>query len=291
MELVRSDSPEVARDIASAGAWASRNWPTLGFGCAASVLALAIAFALGLSVSGRVGVWAGAVLFLASNGYVLWRAWDARRRWIVVGSSDRLYVRLFAWRSPDHANDRDPDVLVLGASEIASLAIKAVAVYLYGPKPKLIEWLVIEPGQTISDDVSRHVRPLLAPMEAKKAVLVAHEEGRLTIEWKWWHPVLPEFFEQVARKCPSLVIGREQRSDVDLNGIWNGVRWTWRKPDTQQRQLLGQAVRLGFGCQCVQLLSRHRDVSPREAAAYLAECAQEQGETGQPAVHGKCFCG
>ncbi len=277
MELVRSDSPEVARNIASAAAWASRSWPTLGFACGVTGLALLIALTVDFSVSGQVGAWIGGVVFFTLNGYVVWRARDARRRWIVVGSADRLYVRLFASRSGNHGNDHDPDVVVLGASEIASLAIKAVAVYLYGPKPKLIKWLVIEPAQTISDEVSRHVRPLLVPTEGDKAVLVAHEEGCLRIEWRWWRPALPVFFEQVARECPSVTIGREQRSDVDLNGIWNGVRWAWRKPDAQQRQLLAQAVRLGFGCQCAQLLSRHRDVSQQEAAAYLAECAQEQG--------------
>ena len=39
MKLVRSDTPGVVRNIASAGAWASRDWATVGFACAANVLA------------------------------------------------------------------------------------------------------------------------------------------------------------------------------------------------------------------------------------------------------------
>jgi hypothetical protein len=194
-----------------------------------------------------------------------------------VGCADRLYVRLFAWRSGGHSDVHDQDVLVLEAPEIASMSIRTVEVFLYGPKPKFVEWLVIEPAQTVAEDVSSHIRPLLTLTGPDKAVLVAHEGGRLTIEWKWWRPALRVFLQEIVRECPSVVIGREERSELDLNAIWSGI---WRKPDAQQRQMLVQAKRLGFGCECAGLLSRHRYISLQKAAAYLAEIEQEEAETG-----------
>jgi len=276
VELVRSDSPEVVHGVASAGAWASRNWYTLGFTCAANILALLIVLAVSLGISMRAAAWASGPVFLTLNGYVLWRVQASHRRWIAVGSADRLYVRLFAWRTGDHDGDHEPDVLVLEATEIASISIRTVNVFLYGPKPKSVEWLVIEPAQTIAHVVSSHVRPTLTATEPDKAVLVNHEEGRFTIEWKWWRPALRVFLQQVARECPSIVIGPKDGSELDLNGIWRGISLNL---DPQKRQLLVRAMRLGFGCECKRLLSRYKYVSFQKAAAYLAQIERE--ETGE----------
>ena len=73
----------------------------------------------------------------------------------------------------------------------------------------------------------------------------------------------------------------EEHSGLDLNGIWNGVRFAWRKPDAQQRQMLVQASHLGFGSDCAWLLTRHRGLSSQEAQAYLVEIEQKEAETGQ----------
>jgi hypothetical protein len=135
---------------------------------------------------------------------------------------------------------------------------------------------VIEPAQTIANAVSGHVLPLLTPIEPDKAVLVAHDEGRLTVEWKWWRPAVATFLQQVARVCPSVVIGHEERSELDLNGIWRGISRNLRKDlSAPERQMLAQAKRLGFGCDCVGLLSRYKRMSFRKAAAYMAEIEQE----------------
>lgn len=284
MELVRSDSPEVVRNIASAGAWASRNWATLGFACAANVLAILIALTLSLSASMRTAAWIGVPVLLVLNGYVLWRAKASHRRWVIVGCAERLYVRLFAWRRGDHSDVHDPDVLMFEVSEIASMSIRTLEVFLYGPKPEIVEWLVIEPAQVIGDDTSRHIRPLLRLLDPDKAVLVADEEGRLTIEWRWWRPALRKFLQQVARECPSVVIAPEERSELDLNAIWNGIR---EKPGAEQRRMLAKAVRLGFGCECARLLSRYRSGAfrlPREAGAYLAEIEREEAGTGHSVI-------
>jgi hypothetical protein len=195
-----------------------------------------------------------------------------------------VYVRLFAWRNRGHADVYEPDVLVLEAREIASMSIRTVEVFLYGPKPRTVERLVIEPAQTVADAVSGHVRPLLTPMEPDKAVLAVHAEGRLTIEWKWWRPALRVFLQQLVQECPSVVIAPEGRSELDLNGVWNGLR---EKPNAEQRRMLAKAARLGFGCECARLLSLHRSGafrSFREAGAYLAEIVREEAGTEHPVI-------
>lgn len=283
MKLVRSDSPEIVQSIATAGAWASRNWYTLAFACAANMLAFSITLTVGLGSSARAAAWTGVPIFLALNGYVLWRAQVAHRRWVAVGHADRLYIRLFAWRRRVHDDLRGPDVLVLEGREIASMSARTVEVFLDGSKPRIVEWLVIGPSETVADALPNHVRPLLTPTEPDKAVLVACGEGRLTIEWKWWRPALPIFLQQVVRACPSVVIGHEERSELDLNGIWRGISRNLRNDlSAQKRQMLVQAKCLGFGCECAGLLSRYKHMSFREAGAYLAEIEQEE--------QGKALC-
>ncbi len=285
MQLVQSNSQEIVQSIAKAGASASRNWYTLGFACAANVLALFIAIAVGVGVSVRAAGWLGVPVLLALNGYVLWRAQASHRRWVIVGCADRVYVRLFAWRKRGHADVYEPDVLVLEAREIASMSIRAVEVFLDGPKPRIVEWLAIEPAHAVADAVSGHVRPLLTPMEPDRAVLAVHEEGRLTIEWEWWRPALRVFLQQLVQECPLVVIAPEERSELDLNGIWRGISRNLRNDlGAQERQMLVQAKRLGFGCNCAGLLSRYKNISFRKAEAYLAEIEREEIQTEHPAV-------
>jgi hypothetical protein len=240
-----------------------------------------IALTVSLSVSVRAAAWISVPVFLALNVYVLWRARSSRLRWVIVGCADRVYVRLFAWRGRDRGDVNEPDILVLEASEIASMSIRTLEVFLYGPKPRIVEWLVIEPAQAVAEGVSDHIRALLRPLDPNKAVLVANEEGRLTIEWKWWRPALRVFLQQVVRELPSVVIANEERSELDLNEIWNRI---WSKPDVRERQMLVQAKRLGFGCECATLLAKHRYISFRKAAAYLAEIEREEAGTGHSAV-------
>ena len=199
-----------------------------------------------------------------------------------MGCADRVYVRLFAWRKRSHADVYEPDVLLLEAREIASMSIRTVEVFLYGPKPRIVEWLVIEPAQTVADAVSGRVRPLLTRMEPDKAVLAVHEEGHLTIEWKWWRPALRVFLQQLVQECPSVVIAPEERSELDLNGIWRGISLNLEQ---QKRRLLVRAIRLGFGCECKRLLSQYKYISFQKAAAYLAEIERDEAEAVRSVVH------
>lgn len=225
---------------------------------------------------------------------MLWRSRSHRLNWVIAVSAERVYVRMFAKRGRKQANV-EPEILVLESSEITSMSAHTIDLFLYGPKPKVIEWLVIEPARAIADGVSDQIRPLqcggmsanmcgIRPLDTDKQVYVGNEKGPLTIEWKWCRPTLRTFLRRVAQQCPSIAINPEQRSELDLNGIWHGFR---EEPNAQQRQMLVRAVHLGFGSKCVQLLSLYRFgtfPSYRKATAYLAGIEREEAETEHNAV-------
>ncbi len=284
MKLVRSDTPEVARCIASAGAlaiWGS----ALAVAIVASVPGLLIALIVSLTVSVQAAAWLSAPVFLALNAYMFWRGRSPRLNWIIAGCAERVCVRLFVRRGMGRRDANEQDVIMLEASEIASLSARTLEVFLYGPKPRIVEWLVIEPALA-PEVVFDHSSPStcnVRPADPGKQVLVTNEEGRLIIEWKWCRPALRVFLQKVAQECPSVVMAREERSKLDLNGVWS---WSWRKPEARvrkERQMLVQAVRLGFGCECAKLLARHKYISFRKAAEYLMQIEREEAGTGQPA--------
>ncbi|MGA8086828.1 MAG: hypothetical protein WCA10_05940 [Terracidiphilus sp.] len=259
----------------------------------ASLPGLLIALLVGLMISFGAAVWVGVLIALLWNGYMLWRSRSPRLNWVIAVCAERVYVRLFAKRGRKQANV-EPEILVLESSEIASMSAHTIDLFLYGPKPKVVEWLVIEPASAVAEEVSDHIRPLkcgvspnvcgIKPIDPDKQVFVGNEEGPLTIEWKWCRPALRTFLRRVAQQCPSILVGPEQCSELDLNGIWHGFR---EEPNAQQRRMLAQATRLGFGSKLVQLLSLYRFCtfpSYRKATAYLAEIEREETETEHAAV-------
>lgn len=281
MKLVRSDSSEVINSIASTRALACGGWSVLILVCIASAPGLLIFFIASLIVPVRVVAWLGVPVVLALSGYLFWRGWSPRLNWVIAGCADRVLVRLFLQRGRGRADIREPDVIIFEASEIASISIRTVEVFLYGPKSKIVEWLVIEPSQAVAESFFDQIRRLLNPDNPGKQVYVTNEDGRLIRNWKWYRPNLQIFLQQVARECPSVLIAPEERSELDLNGIWHRL---WSKPDAQERRMLVEAKRLGFGCDCVGLLSRHRYISPQKAAAFLAELEREEAGTEHPTV-------
>lgn len=268
------------------------GWSALALVCIASALGLLIALSVSLIVSVRAAVWLGIPVFLALNAFLLWRGTSPRLNWVIAVCAERVCVRLFARRGRDQGDVCEPEIMLFEASEIASMSAHAVEVFLYGPKPKVIERLVIEPAEAVAEDVSDHIRRLrcasgqcgIRPIDPSKQVFVGNEEGPITIEWKWARPDLRMFLQHVARECPSVLIAPEQRSELDLNGIWHGFR---EEPNAEQRRMLVRAMRLGFGSRCVQLLSLYRFgtfPSLQKATAYLAEIEREEAGTERTTV-------
>jgi hypothetical protein len=232
-----------------------------------------VAIAVSLTVSVRAAAWFGVPVFLAWNVYLLWLLKFSNRRWVIAARADRVCVRLLMARASE------PHVIVLEASEITSISVKTVEVFVCGPDPKFAEWLVIRPAQALAEVIPSQFLSFLEDIwthDSGNMMRVGILEGRLTIGWKWCHPALRKFLQQVVQECPSVSISPEEHSELDLNGIWQGRE----KPDAQQRQMLLKAKRLGFGSECAQRLSQYKHMSLREAAAYLAKIEQEEAVAG-----------
>lgn len=275
MKLVRSDSPEVIRSIASAEVCARRQRYTLGFFYAANILLFLVALTLSRTVSARAGIWLGVPFFLLLNAFLFWTDRSRRLNWVMAECADRIYVRLFSRRARDRGELNGPDVLVLERSEIASMSIRTLEVFIYGPEPKIVEWLMIEPAGGVVNQLSDQIRTSLRQDDPAKQMHLEYEQGRLLMKWTLCRPVLPVFLRQLAQACPSVVIGQEERSELDLNGIWHGLR---EYPNAEQRRMLVQAKRLGFGRELPKLLWLHRNMQYGQTGAYLEEIEQEGDE-------------
>jgi hypothetical protein len=282
MKLVRSDSPEVVNSVASSGTLACWGWPLPILVCFASAPGLLMFLIGSLAVSVRAALWLGVPVIIATNGYLLWRGMSPRLNWVIAVCVDGIFVRLFVQRGKGRGAIEVPDVVVFEASDNASMSIRAVEVFVYGPKPKTVEWLVIEPSQVAAEFFSDQIRRSLNPDNPSKQTYVTNEDGRIALNWEWCRPALRAFLTQSVRKCPSVLIAPEKRTELALNGIWQ--KGSREKPNAQQRQMLVHATRLGFGCECAQRIGQYKHMSFRKASAYLKEIVQQEAGTEQPAV-------
>ncbi len=275
MKFVRSDAPEVARSLASAGVRADRRFPIFPYGFPLNALILLIAIAVSLLVSVRAAACFGVPALVAWNVYVLWLLKFSSRHWVIAACADDVYVRLFL------ARGSEPHVILLETSEIASMSIKIFEAFVYGPDPQLAEWLVIEPAQAIAEIVPSDSLSFLESIwtyDSGNLARVGVLGGRFTIGWKYCDPAIRTFLQQVVGECPSVVVAPEEHSELDLNSIWqHGIR---EEPNAAQLQMLVQAKRLGFGAECVQRLSQYRHMSLREASAYLAAAERAKAAAG-----------
>jgi hypothetical protein len=140
-------------------------------------------------------------------------------------------------------------------------------------------------AQSFSGQIPAFLRDISSPEFGapylSERVYWASDERRLAVGWKRCRPALRVFLQRVAREYPSIVIGPEERFELDLNGIWHGFR---EEPNVEQRRMLVQARRLGFGPDCVKLLNRYRFMPFRRCAPYLAEIEQEEAGTEDTAA-------
>jgi hypothetical protein len=288
MKFVRSDTPEVARSIASASVRVSRYWPAFRYALPFDLIILLLFIVMSLLVSVRSAAWLGMFFFLTWNAYVFWLTKLSRRNWVMAVCAGRAYVRLYMTREEVPSGIDEPDVIVFDASEIASISIRTVEAYLYGPKPKFAECLVIEPAPSVAGSVPtnnpsfpRYCETLGCCGESRSNYLVhvANEDGRLVVAWRRCHPDVRVFVREIVREFPFVFVGPEERCEIDLNSIWHGYRSM--NLDEQQRHSLLQAKCFGFGPDCAWLLTTHKDVSSPEVQACLAELEREEAGTGR----------
>ncbi len=287
MEFVRSDTPEVARSIALASVRASRHWPAFAYALPFDLIILLLFIVMSILVSVRSAAWLGTFFFLTWNAYVLWLTKFSPRNWVMAVCAGRAYVRLYMTREKVASGVDEPDVVVFETSEIASISIRTVEAYLYGPKPKFAECLVIESAVAGSVPTNNPSFPgycetlgCCGEPRSNYLVRVTNEDGRLVIAWRRCHPDAQKFVRKVVREFPTVVVGPAERCELDLNSIWHG--YGEMNLNEQQRHLLIQAKCFGFGSDCAWLLKLHKDVSSPDVQACLEDLEQEY-EAGKPA--------
>jgi hypothetical protein len=277
MRVVQSDSPEVARCIESAGARASRYLPVIPEDLSPGLILLLLTLAAGVTISARAALQFGGPALFVWSLYLLWLKRSPRRNWCVAACAGRIFIRLDAGKR---------DVILLDASEIASISIHAFEVYLYGPKPRIAEQLVIVPARAGGEHIldAGPFRPMDCETEGccgapdpGELVRVSPQDGSLLVAWRWCRPELRALLRRVQRECPSVAIASEEVSELDLNGIWHGFR-EWQNG---QREMLAQAGRLGFRRDCAWLLHIYRVMPMAEVRAFLAEIDDEDAVRGR----------
>ena len=93
--------------------------------------------------------------------------------------------------------------------------------------------------------------------------LVAFKDGKLHLQWLW-KPCLQRFLSRIATLYPDLMCAVKEERRIDL------VHFASRA-ESEQRDLLAQVKRLGYGAACVLILKRYKHLSMAQATEYMAE--------------------
>lgn len=142
MRLLRSDDPEITSCLSSRHPLVVRGRAPMFHGFLGNLAIVAAVFAAQghASITTPIGIG----IFLVWNLILIWRALFGLQGWVLLGSQERLYVRLFslqgrARRSPE------PCVIAIEIAEVSSVSVQSRKVFVRGPKPTVYEWLAIEP--------------------------------------------------------------------------------------------------------------------------------------------------
>lgn len=248
MVLLRSSSPELAGCFAS-GHYLLVRAPGAKFhGFAGNFGILVLRWAAWKADLPHAAPYAG-LLLTVWNLVLLLRSALGRHNWVALVCQEKFYFRLFAPRSRK-AGASEPDVIVLDVREILSVGIQTRTIFVYGPKPRVIEWLVVEPeAGTRSLVVAQcnHLFPPIGTCDPYREWFAAPVEGILRIPWQSYRPALQAFVDQIELHFPKLTKGEVILPELDLISAVNA-----REPE--RRRLLAEAKRLGYGADCVRAL-------------------------------------
>jgi hypothetical protein len=268
VRLLNSDSAEVLSCLAYSDCLCVRRpWSYLPFavlGSLAIFFLTSILRASGWEYATRLG---GALL-IAFNGFLCWRAIFNTGNWIIAVRDDRLYFRLFA-AFLSKSKSVEPSVMELDVVEIASISIRAVDAFYLGPKPHILEWLVVEPNENAKVQMAQHygrVSPPANACDTHRQWFTGWQEKEQALSTRWFYkPPLRTFLELMPAPFAHLKIAEERRSELDL------MQFS-KKSREEQARLVAQAMRLGLRSACEHVLMYdgfvHR--SRREARDYLA---------------------
>ena len=262
MRLLGTDSPEVVGCLASEDCVVIRRpWADLRHN--RIVLAfLTLYLAASWTSGSKTGLIFAAAALTVLILVLAWRAAFSLQNWTAMGNSERFYVRLFRqWGYPENGNESN--VIAFEPAELSSMTLETVDVYISGPRPRVLEALVIE------------VKPQTRTALAKEFTQISTVGKRWFTRWNGrnitippgrYHPTLRGFLEKVVSRYPSIKVTTEEKSELELTGLA-------RKPVVEQRTLLVEAKRLGLGWDCITLLmdNPYRRMSMREALRFISD--------------------
>jgi hypothetical protein len=285
MRLLPSDSPEVVRALASpdcvrADSPRSEVRSALGGSMLIGLLFLSLR-GVDWDYAGQL---AGALL-LIWNGVHLWRATFNRRHWLLAVCEGRFYIRLFTPAVPRSGRDTEANVLTLDMAEVDGIQVRIADIFIDGPKPKVYEWLVIEPKHELRTSLADHFERLGQPAPGFCPVACGNGpygewfagwwNERVSVRWLGYRPTLREYVRRIAARYPDLPVLPETHRELDLISMVS-------KREPERRRLLAEAKKMGFNNECVWALCMytghtlyHRTKSLKEAQEYMATIDEE----------------
>jgi hypothetical protein len=201
------------------------------------------------------------------NLVLLWRSGLGRHNWVFLVCQERFYVRMFSPRSKAAARSSGPDVIVLDAAEVLSIGVQTRTIFVHGPKPKIVEGLVMEPEPAAGALVTAQFNQLSPPIgtcDPYREWFAGSKEGTLRIPWQFYRPALRPFLDQIELHFPKLTKSEVALPDLDLISAVNA-----REPE--RRRLLAEAKRMGYGAYCIHALW----MNPIGASLYMRRSLKE----------------
>lgn len=282
MRLLRSDSPEVVRCLASKNrVLIRRPWADLQDTDLIPFLPVLLLVACWISGQRSATILA-AVLLIAWICFLLWRVAFSKRHWVMAGCTEHFYFRLHrpVLDGLRLRHEPAPSILAPQSEEVRSMSRQIVDAFIVGPNPKVAESLVLqlEPQAQIAvAEQFERLSPTVSDLD--KLWLAESSNGSLVIRWRRYHPSLPTWLSTITSRYPSITVAPESRSELDLSGFA-------RKPELEQRRLLVEATKLGFGADCLEVVMHnpYKRRSMLEAARYISQVRVDsepaQGKTG-----------
>jgi hypothetical protein len=143
VRLLQSDAPEIAACLSSGHYLIVRGSRAYFHGCLGNLVILGlIVLARSMDITHTLAL--GFALFVVWNLILHWRVVFGYQSWVFLGCEERFYIRVFRPLRPG-AGQPEEGVIALEAREVASISVQTREVFVHGPKPRIYEWLVIEP--------------------------------------------------------------------------------------------------------------------------------------------------
>jgi hypothetical protein len=213
---------------------------------------------------------------------------------MVAACAERFYVRFFETIRAGWSKSTEADVMALDVAELAAIQIRTTDVFVRGPKPKVYQWLVLEPVPEVRPSIAdqfEHLGPLppgTCPIPAADGTyrewFTRYEGGSVTVAWYQYRPALEKFVRQIASRFPNLTMLPEAHTELDLVSFIN-------KPEPERSRLFAQAKRMGFSRDCVWALCMYTGYtlyqhmrSLKQSAEYMSTVDVGDDEGAEPSA-------